>query len=310
MKAVICTKYGASEVLRVKEIEKPVPKVNEVLVKVYSSTVSAGVLWVRSGKHPDLRFFTWMIRLMFGFNKSRNPVLGYEFSGEVEAAGNHVTLFKTGDKVFGITTGLKQGAYTEYACVPERWSRGVIAVMPGNLSFDEAAAIPVGAMTALQLLRKANIREGQRALVHGASGSVGTYAVQLAKYFGATVTGVCSGVNRDLIKSIGADSVIDYTTENFLAKEREYDVVFDAAGKISSSTCRKILKKNGSFVSVKSVTNEKREYLTFLGELIEAGKLRPVIEKCYPLEQIVEAHGHAGTGHKKGNVVIRMRAYE
>jgi NADPH:quinone reductase-like Zn-dependent oxidoreductase len=307
MKAVICTKYGPPEVLQLGEVEKPTPKGNELLVKVHSSTVSAGVLWVRNGKHPDSRFFTLMIRLMFGFNVPGNPVLGYEFSGEVEAAGKNVTLFKTGDKVFGTTTGLKQGAYAEYVCVPERWSQGVVAVMPDNLSFDEAAAIPVGAMAALQLLRKANIREGQKALVYGASGSVGTYAVQLAKYFGAKVTGVCSGANLDLIKSIGAGSTIDYTTEDFLTKEQEYDVIFDAVGKISPSKCRKILKKNGAYISVKSVTNEKTEYLTFLKELIESGKLKPVIDKRYPLEQIIEAHRYADTGHKRGNVVIKIK---
>ena len=306
MKAIIYTEYGSPEVLQLKEVVKPLPKSKEILVKIHATTVSAGVLWMRKGEHPDSKFFTFIIRLMSGFSKPKKPILGYEFSGEVEEVGNDVNLFKKGDHVYGTTTGLKNGAYAEYVCIPEKWNDGIVAVKPANLTFGQAAAVPVGGITALQILRKANIKKGQKVLIYGASGSVGTYAVQLAKYFGAEVTGVCSTVNLDLIKSIGADKIFDYTKEDFTKRNEKYDIIFDAVGKISSSDCKSLIKKNGNYLTVKCVTNEKTEYLFFLNELIEQGKIKPVIDKIYPMEKIVEAHRYVDKGHKKGNVVITI----
>jgi NADPH:quinone reductase-like Zn-dependent oxidoreductase len=306
MKAVVYKNYGPPDVLVLMDVEKPKAKDNEMLIKVYASTVSAGVLWVRSGKHPDSKFFTFMIHVMCGMFNPKKPILGYEFSGEVEMVGKNVTRFKKGDKVFGTTTGLKQGAYAEYVCVPEKWGQGIVALMPANLSFAEAAAVPIGGITALQVLRKANIQTGHKVLIYGASGSVGTYAVQLAKYFKAEVTGVCSTSNLELIRSIGADIAIDYTSRDFIKTGQVYDVIFDAVGKITPALCRNILKKNGHYLSVKAITNEKTEYLAFLKELIESKKIKPVIDKIYPMERIVEAHQYVEHGHKKGNVVIAI----
>ncbi len=307
MKAIVYTEYGPPDVFQLTEIPKPTPKDNEILVKVYASTVTSGVLWARSGEHPDSKFFTLAIRLMFGFRKPKNTILGYEFSGEVEAVGKDVSQFMEGDKVFGTTTGLSNGAYAEYLCVPEKWKQGVLAKIPANLTHDEAAAVPVGGMAALDILRKANIQTGQKVLIYGASGSVGTYAVQLAKYFGADVTGVCSTANLELVKSLGAEQVIDYTKDDFRQNNKTYDVIFDAVGKISKSSCKGSLNNEGSYLSVKSPTNESIEKLDFLRELIEAGNLKPAIDRSYPLEQTAEAHRYVDQGHKKGNVVITVR---
>jgi NADPH:quinone reductase-like Zn-dependent oxidoreductase len=306
MKAVIYENYGPPEVLKIKDIEKPKPKNNEILVEVRASSVSAGVLWVRNGKHPDSKIFTFMVRLMCGLKKPNNPILGYEFSGEVESTGKNVKLFSKGDKVFGTTTGLKQGSYAEYVCIPEKWSQGIVAIMPNSLSNEEAAAVPIGGITALQILRKANIQINQKVLIYGASGSVGTYAIQIAKYYKAVVTGVSSTTNLDLLKSLGADNVIDYTQEDVFNIAERYDVIFDTVGKITRTMCQKILKKNGSYLTVKSVTNEKQEYLTFLKELIESNKIKPVIDKIYDIENIVDAHKYVDKGHKKGNVIIKV----
>jgi NADPH:quinone reductase-like Zn-dependent oxidoreductase len=306
MKAVVYTEYGPPDVLRLQDVEKPAPKTNEVLVKVYASTVSSGVLWARSGKHPDSKIFTVALRLMFGVRKPKKIILGYEFSGEVEAAGEEVKRFLEGDKVFGTTTGLMNGAYAEYVCIPEEWKQGVIAKNPVNVGYEEAAAVPIGGMTALHILRSGNIQKGQRVLIYGASGSVGTYAVQLARYFGAEVTGVCSTANMEMVRSLGADRVIDYTRENFAENGEVYDVVFDAVGKISRARSRAALKEKGTYLSVTSPTSEKTEYLVFLRELIEAGKIKPVIDRRYSLEQVAEAHRYVEKGHKKGNVVITV----
>jgi NADPH:quinone reductase-like Zn-dependent oxidoreductase len=306
MKAIVYTEYGPPDVLQIKDVEKPTPKSNEILVKVYASTVTSGAVWARSGKHADSKFFTFALRMMFGIKRPRKTILGYELSGKVEAVGKDVKLFGIGDNVFGTTTGLKNGAYAEYVCVPEEWKQGVVAKNPANMNYDEAAAIPIGGMTALHILRKGNIQNDQKVLIYGASGSVGTYAVQLAKNFGAKVTGVCSKSNLEMVSSLGADDVIDYTENDFAESGQLYDVIFDAVGKITRARSKGSLKEKGIYLSVNSPTSEKTEYLNYLRGLIEAGKIKPVIDKRYPLEKTADAHRHVDKGHKKGNVVITV----
>jgi NADPH:quinone reductase-like Zn-dependent oxidoreductase len=308
MKAIVYTEYGPPEVLRLKDVEKPTPRKNEVLVKVNATTVTTGVLWARSGKHPDSKLFTIAVRLMFGIKKPRKTILGYEFSGQVESVGVDVQRFHKGDHVFGTTTGLQNGAYAEYVCIPEEWKQGVISKNPSNLNYEESAAVPIGGMTAYHILRKGNIQKDHKVLIYGASGSVGTYAVQLAKCFGAEVTGVCSTSNVEMVRSIGADQVIDYKTEKFTESGEVYDVIFDAVAKISHSLSKGSLKEKGVYLSVKSPTSEKTEYLTFLRDRIEAGEIMPVIDRCYSLEQVADAHRYVEKGHKKGNVVITVSA--
>ena len=307
MKAIVYAKYGPPDVLELKEVEKPTPMDNEILVRVYATTVSTAALWARTGKHPDSKFFTLVARIAFGLRKPKKPIMGYELSGEIESVGKDVKLFKVGDQVYGTTTGLRAGAYAEYICLPEAWKQGVVAKKPVNITFEEAAAVPVGGLTALHFLRKANIQSGQKVLIYGASGCLGTYAVQIAKNFGAEVTGVCSTTNIEMVRSIGADKVIDYTKEDFSQSGKVYDVVFDAVGKISRSGSRRSLNKKGTYLTSKSLTSEKTEKLIYLRELLEAEKIKPVIDRCYPLEQTAEAHRYADTGHKKGNVVITVK---
>jgi NADPH:quinone reductase-like Zn-dependent oxidoreductase len=292
MKAVVVTKYGSPDGLLLTEVEKPSPKDNEVLVKIHATTVTFGDAMLRRLKLPA--------RLIFRLGK--NEILGHEFAGVIESVGKEVTRFKEGDKVFA-GTGMKGGTHAEYICFSEDKQ---IALMPTNLTYEEAAAVPVGGNTALDILKKGNIQSGQKVLVYGASGSVGTFAVQIAKSFGAEVTGVCSTANIDLVKSLGADNVIDYTKENFTTSGEKYDVIFDAVRKISRSRCEGSLKPNGIFLSVRSPTKNKVENLLLLKELIESGKVKPVIDKRYPLEKIAEAHRHVDTGRKKGNIVINM----
>jgi NADPH:quinone reductase-like Zn-dependent oxidoreductase len=322
MKAIIYKRYGPPEVLHLAEVDKPVPGDDEVLIRVHASTVTAADFRCRSFTVP-LSF--WIpARLALGVLKPRQRILGAELSGEIEETGQDVTRFKKGDRIFAATIG-RFGGYAEYACLPET---GVIALKPANMTYEEAAAVPIGARAALHFLKKVNIKRGQKVLVYGASGSIGTFALQLAKYYGAEVTAVCSGSNLELVRSLGADTAVDYTRENFASRGEIYDVIFVAVDKGSFTDCMKALKPGGIYLNVTTpvrtlrmrwaaLTSDKTivtgehpsetaDDLVFLKGLIEAGVLRSAIDRSYPLGQIVEAHRYVDLGHKKGNVVVTI----
>lgn len=321
MKAIVFEKYGAPEVLQVKDVDTPVPEDNEVRIQVYATSVTAAEGMMRRGD-------TFLSRVILGLGrpKKKYRILGIELAGEVESTGHNVRRFKKGDHVYGFT-GFKLGGYAEFACLPEKSS---LALKPANLSYEEAVAVVDGATTAYFFLKElGEIRKGQRVLIIGASGSIGAYAVQLARHFEADVTGVCSAANAEMVKSLGADRVIDYTTEDFTKNGETYDIIFDTVGKTSFSRCKGSLVKRGLHLAttgnmiknylltfwtsmagrkkfIFKMSVEKNAALLFLTELIEAGKLRPVIDRRYPMEQIVEAHRYVETGRKKGNVVITV----
>ena len=310
MKAIICPKYGPPEVLELQEVEKPVPGDDEILIKIHATSVHIGDTKIR-GLKPGMGavqdfIFKPLIRILLGFRGPRRKIPGMELAGEVEAVGKDVKKFKAGDEVFA-TTGRKFGSYAEYICLPED---GAIVLKPAGLSYAEAAPVSNGALTALLVLRKASIQPGQKVLIYGASGSVGTFAVQLARHFGAQVTGVCSTGNVDMVKSLGAEKVLDYTREDFNLGGESYDVIFDAVSKLASSERKKSLKKGGVFLDVIHSSNGLKlnaQNLEYIKDLYEAGKLKTIIDRSYPLEEIVEAHRYVEQGHKKGHVVVQVK---
>ncbi|MBN9390936.1 MAG: NAD(P)-dependent alcohol dehydrogenase [Chloroflexi bacterium] len=334
MKAIVANKYGSPEVLHLREVEKPVPKDNELLVRVRATTVSVGDYRMRSFNIPPL---LWLpSRLALGITRPRNPIFGMELAGEVEAVGQAVTRFKAGDQILTSTMENGFGAHAEYKCLRED---GAVVSKPASMSYEEAATLPVGANTALFYLQKANIQPGQKVLINGASGAVGTAAIQLAKHFGAEVTGVCSSANVEMVRALGADQVIDYANEDFTRNAQTYNIIFDTVGKLSFSKCKGSLAANGVYLTTmlslpiigqmlwgslvgkgkgkKKIwfgdiggrpTSERAKDLLFLNELIEAGKFKAVIDRCYPLDQIAAAYRHVETGHKRGDVVIKVTA--
>jgi NADPH:quinone reductase-like Zn-dependent oxidoreductase len=305
LNAVVCTRYGPPEVLRVKELATPVPRKNEVRIRILATAVTSSDCYVRGlNLSPAYRI---MARLALGLSAPRQPVLGMVLSGEVDAVGPDATSFEVGERVFGFDRH-RFGTYAQYVCWPED---GLLATRPANLTDEEAAAIPYGGLLAMHLLRRAGVRAGQRVLIYGASGAVGTSAVQLARHFGAEVTGVCSTANLDLVASLGATAVIDYTREDFTDSAARYDLIFDTVGKRKSAAalrrCRQALAPGGACVSVDNGSPElRREDLMLLGELATKGEIRPVIDRTYALDDIVEAHRYVDNGHKRGNVVVTV----
>jgi len=326
MKAIMWAKYGPPEVLQLQEVEKPTPKAGEVLIRIYATTVTAGDCEMRSLQLP--LGYQLMLRLGFGFRRPRNKIPGTEVAGEIEAVGKDVRSFNEGDQVFG-SAGMGFGANAEYICLPEKPGEmeGGVAIKPVNMTYEEAATVPFGGRDALHFLRKGNIQSGQKILINGAGGSIGTFATQLAKYYGAEVTAIDSTGKLDMLRSLGADHVIDYTQEDFTKNGEVYDVIFDVIGKISFSRSAGSIKHNGTYLLANPVSQMFQALWTrmrssnkvvmetasgtiadliFLKELIEAGKIRTVIDRSYPLEQIAEAHRYVEKGGKLGNVVITV----
>jgi NADPH:quinone reductase-like Zn-dependent oxidoreductase len=305
VKAVVCTRYGPPEVLQVKELATPVPRKNEVRVRISATAVTSSDCYLRGLRLSPA--YQIMARLMIGWKAPRQPVLGMVLSGEVDSVGPDAKSFEVGDRVFGFNRHLF-GTYAQYVCWPED---GLLASRPGNFTDEESAAIPYGGLLALHFLRQADVRAGQSVLVFGASGAVGTSAVQLARHLGAEVTGVCSTANVELVASLGATTVIDYTSEDFTDRAERYDLIFDAVGKRKSAAalrrCRQVLAPGGACVSVDDGTPKlRREDLVLLGELATTGEIRPVIDRTYALDEIVDAHRYVDNGHKRGNVVITV----
>lgn len=330
MKAIVYTEYGPPDVLQLKEVEKPAPRENEILIRNHATNVNIGDIWARNFKEITPSKFTMPLplwfpsRMYFGFTKPRVNILGSEFAGEVEAVGKEVKRFRKGDQVFGYR-GQKMGANAEYLCMPED---GLVAIKPANMTYEEAATIPYGALTALSLLRKVGIQRGQKVLINGASGSIGSAAVQLAKYFGAEVTGVCGTPRLEFVRILGADKVLDYTREDFTRNGETYDLIFDILGKSSFSSCKNALKQKGIYLLasfkikqlfqmlwtsitpgkkvVCTLSSENPKDLVFIKELVEAGKIKSIIDRCYPLEQTAEAHRYIEKGYKTGSVIITI----
>jgi NADPH:quinone reductase-like Zn-dependent oxidoreductase len=317
MTAAVFTQYGPPEVIQLKEVEKPSPKENEVLIKIHATTVNSGDVRLRKAD-------PFMVRLYFGLFRPKIPILGVDIAGVVETVGKNVSLFKKGDQVFGSAFGNGFGAHAAYICLPEE---SVLATKPANLTFAQSASVFFGAHSSLHFLRKGNIRAGQKVLIYGASGALGVYAVQLARYFGAEVTAVCSGSNAALVRSLGADTVFDYTREDFSQSGAQYDIIFDTVGKSPFSASVRSLTAKGVYLRsvhmafssilrglwtgmtsgkkvIGGVASEKKEDLLFIKKLLEEEKIKPVIDRCYPLEEIAEAHRYVEKGHKKGSVVI------
>lgn len=309
MKAVVCTSYGPPEVLQLREVDQPIPSDDEVLVKIRATAVTASDIFIRGSQLPWR--YRIPMRVMIGLTKPRRAIIGLVLAGEIESVGKSVKRFKIGDKVYGVT-GFGLGAYAEYKCMKETDSKhGCLAHKPANISFEAATVAAYGGLLALQYLEKGNVKRGQRVLIYGASGTCGTTAVQIAKYWGAHVTGVCSTANLDLVKSLGADSVIDYTKENSLDPGVRFDFILDAVGRMKTSrfkeVCRKALSPAGRYVSIDDgALKLDSGRLAVLKDLVEAGHMKPIIDRCYPLEKIVEAHLYVGEGHKKGGVAITI----
>jgi NADPH:quinone reductase-like Zn-dependent oxidoreductase len=309
MKAIVCTKYGPPEVLQLKEVEKPTPKDNEVLIKIYATAVTASDIFIRGSQIP-IQFLIPM-RLMLGLTKPRKSIIGLVLAGVIESTGKNEKRFKIGDQVYGLT-GFGLGAYAEYKCMKETDStHGCLALKPTNLSYEEATMVAYGGLLAFQYMEKGNIQRGQNVLIYGASGTSGTIAIQFAKFLGANVTGVCSTANLEMVKSLGADTVIDYTKEDTLKPGVQYNFILDTVGKIKTSklkeACKKAIASGGKYGSIddgKLLLDSKR--LALIKEWVEAGNIKPVIDRCYPFEEIVEAHRYVGQGHKKGGVVIKV----
>ncbi len=330
MKAIVYTKYGPPDVLELKEVDKPVPKDDEVLIRVHASPVNYGDIIARNFANIPTREFHMPLpllfpaRIFFGFRKPRITILGAELAGEIESVGKEVTLFREGDQVFGYR-GQSMGANAEYLCMPED---GMVGIKPANMTYEEAACVPYGGIMALSLLRKVDVKKGQNVLINGASGGIGSLAVQLAKYYGAEVTGVCSTPRLEYVKALGADKVIDYTKEDFTQSSETYDLIFDILGKSTFSRCRNSLKPNGryllasfkfgkilqmlgtSIIGSKKVicamASEKQEDMVLLKELVETGEIKTIIDRTYPLEQAAEAHRYYEEGHAQGKVVITV----